>query len=195
MNKTKLWMILIFIALTVSITHAKNVDVGISVSDGKIRDFYLSISDYYRVPEREVIIIRERAHRITEEEIPVVLLISREAMVAPERIIELRKLGYSWYEIMIRYRVYPEVVFREYIIYGPPYGKAWGHYKKKKKKHIKYTDRDIIALANIKFISEYYREDPKVVIKYKERYPSFVDVHYEVKAKKKYKHKEKYEDD
>jgi len=46
------------------------------------------------------------------------------------------------------------------------------------------TDHDIIVLSNVKFISEYYQEPPEVVIKYKERHPRFVDVHYVVYEEK-----------
>jgi len=54
-----------------------------------------------------------------------------------------------------------------------------------------FVDDDIIALANIKFISEYYREDPQVIIKYREKYLRFLDVHYEVHEHKKGPQKEK----
>jgi len=43
----------------------------------------------------------------------------------------------------------------------------------------------LIVLSNVKFISEYYQEPPEVVIKYKERHPRFVDVHYVVYEEKK----------
>jgi len=162
---------------------ARDLDIGVSISDGKIRSFYFALGDYFRVPEERIIIIKKRYPVILEEELPVVMIISREANVDPEIIIELRKGGYSWYDIMVRFRVYPEVVFKRYIIYGPPYGKAWGHHKHIKKKVI-FVDDDIIALANIKFLSEYYREDPEIIIKYKEKYPRFLDVHYEI-----YEHK------
>lgn len=54
------------------------------------------------------------------------------------------------------------------------------------------TDHDIIVLSNVKFISEYYQEPPEVVIKYKERHPPFVDVHYVVYEEKKGKKKERF---
>jgi len=54
------------------------------------------------------------------------------------------------------------------------------------------TDHDIIVLSNVKFISEYYQEPPEVVIKYKERHPRFVDVHYVVYEEKKRKKKERF---
>ena len=100
--------------------YASNVNLGISLSDGKLRSFYFSLSDYYKIPEEQIIIIKKRYPVIIEEELPVVLLIVREAGVSPDIIIDLRRRGFSWYDILIRFRIYPEVVFKRYIIYGPP---------------------------------------------------------------------------
>lgn len=110
------------------IVKAKDVNIGVSIGDGKLQHFYFSLSDYYRLPEERIIIIKKRYPIIVEEELPIVLLIVREAGVNPDVVIELRKRGYSWYDILIHFRLYPEVLFKRYIIYGPPYGKAWGCY-------------------------------------------------------------------
>lgn len=173
------------------IVKAKDVNIGVSIGDGKLQHFYFSLSDYYRLPEERIIIIKKRYPIIVEEELPIVLLIVREAGVNPDVVIELRKRGYSWYDILIHFRLYPEVLFKRYIIYGPPYGKAWGYYKHKKKKYI-WVDDDIIALSNVKFLSEYYQEPPEVIFKYKEKYPKFIDLHYEIYERRKIK-KEKFE--
>src|SRR5688572_20158980 len=42
-----------------------------------IGDFHVAVANYYHVPEREVIVIRER--RIPDDEIPVALFIARHA--------------------------------------------------------------------------------------------------------------------
>jgi hypothetical protein len=183
MKKLSLWLglVSIFLAFNLS-SFASDINLGISLGDGKLRSFYFSLSDYYRIPEEQIIIIKKRYPIIVEEELPVILLIVREAGVSPDVIVELRRKGYSWYDILIRFRIYPEVVFKRYIIYGPPYGKAWGYHKKKK---VVFVDDDIIFLSNVKFLSEYYREVPDVVIKYKEKHPRFVDVHYEIYEHKK----------
>ena len=183
----KILPLLLFFALSIPfISYSKDIDIGVSITNGELRSFYFSLSDYYRVPEEKIIIIKKRYPVIIEDELPILLLIVREARVEPDIIIQLREKGYSWYDIMIRFKIYPEVVFKRYIIYGPPYGKAWGHHKKK----IIYDDRDIIIFSNLKFLSEYYHEDPQIILKYKEKYPRFVDVHreiYEIKKEKKLK--------
>lgn len=176
---------LIFIVLSfIPYTFAKDIDIGVSISNGKLRSFYFSLSDFYRIPEEKIIIIKKKYH-IIDDELPVILLIIREVNIDPDIIIQLRKRGYSWYDIMIRFGLYPEVVFRGYLDYGPPYGKAWGYHKKPKK--IKFKDQDIIILSNIKFLSEYYRESPEIIIKYKEKYQKFIDVHDEIYKQKRSK--------
>jgi len=50
---------------------------------------------------------------------------------------------------------------------GPPYGKAWGHYKKTPRKKwgkIKLADADIINLVNLKFLAEKYHCSPEKIM-------------------------------
>lgn len=162
-----------------------DLNVDISLSDGKIRSFFFSLSDYYKIPEERIIIIKKRYPIIIEEELPIILLIVREAGIEPEVIIELRKKGYSWFDILMRFKIYPEIIFERYLIYGPPYGKAWGYHKKREK--IIFHERDIVFLSNIKFLSEYYKEEPEVIVKYKEKYPKFIDINYEIQEMKREK--------
>jgi len=158
-------------------SYGKDIDVGIFINDGRLSHFYFSVGDYYRVPVEKIIIIKKRHPFILEEEIPIIFLIHKYRGIEPDIIIQMRKRGYSWYNIMIYFGFYPDILFRNYaIIYGPPYGNAWGYYKKFKGERIVIYDRDIIELANIKFLTEYYREDPKVIIEYKKKYPRYVEI-------------------
>lgn len=186
--KKKLILFVIFLSFPLMI-YAKDVDIGVSISNGKLEHFYFSLSDYYKLPEERIIILKKRYPFIWEDELPIIFLIVREAGISPDVVIELRKKGYSWYDILIRFRLSPEVVFKRYIVYGPPFGKAWGYHKKRK--YI-WRDDDIIISSNVKFLSEYYQEPPEIIFKYKEKYPKFTDVHYEIHKKKKGK-KDKFE--
>ena len=104
------------------------VDVGGSFSNGDLNSFYLSVGEYYRVPERDVIFIRER--RIPDYEIPVVLFISQRARVAPAMIIDLRLSGNSWMNISLRFGLGPDVYYVPVQnVHGSPYGHAYGHYR------------------------------------------------------------------
>ncbi|MDI1472432.1 hypothetical protein QI155_07775 [Thermodesulfovibrio sp. 1176] len=59
------------------------MDIEVSVRDGKMTDFYFSIGDYYRIP--------------------ILFLIVKEARVEPNLVIKLRRDGYRWYEIMLKF--------------------------------------------------------------------------------------------
>jgi hypothetical protein len=160
------------------------VDIGVSVGDEGIRSFYLAVGDYYRVPEREIIIIRER--RVPDDEIPVVLFIAHRVGVAPAVIIDLRLGGISWMDIIVRYRLTPEIFYVPVRV-GPPYGKAYGHYMNRPQREwraLVLSDAEVVNLVNLRFISEHYGYPPEEVIKMREGGRGFVSINKDVKAKK-----------
>jgi hypothetical protein len=125
-----IFLTLIVLSLGSLIPQAKaSVDIGVYIGDEGLRGFYLSVGDYYRVPEREVVIIRERG--MSYEEMPVVFFIAGRAHVAPGVIVDLRLRGMSWMDITFRYGLSPEIYYVPLrVTPGPPYGKAYGYYKK-----------------------------------------------------------------
>ncbi len=183
-----IFLTLIVLSLGSLIPQAKaSVDIGVSIGDEGLRGFYLAVGDYYRVPQREVIIIKERG--MPYEEMPVVLFIAGRARIAPEIIVDLRLRGMSWMDITLRFSLTPEIYYVPVRV-GPPYGKAYGYYMNKPKKEWKkivFKDSDIINLVNLKFISEHYKYSPKEVIKMREEGKSFIVVNDEIKKGKKEK--------
>ena len=62
---------------------------------------------------------------------------------------------------------------------GPPYGKAYGYYKKKPRKQwrtIVLSDPDLINLANLRFLSGYHRLPPERVIELRSSNRGFIAV-------------------
>lgn len=172
-------------ALVMSSPARASVDIGISIGDEGIRDFYLSIGDYYHVPEREVIIIRER--NIPDEEIPVVFFLAKRARVSPAGIVDLRLRGMTWMDITLHYHLTPEIFYVPVKV-RPPYGKAYGHYlnkPRKKWKRIVLRDDDVVDLVNLKFISEHYRYPAAEVMKKRFDGWNFVMIHDDVRKMKK----------
>ncbi len=178
---------------------------SISVKDEE-SGFIFSISNFYKVPEREVIIIKNRG--IPEEELPVVFFIASKAKVKPQTIIDLRLKGLSWMDISIKFGLTADAYYVPIKgEVGPPFGKAYGHFKKHHKhkwKEIRLDDDDIINLVNLKFISEYHGIEPDIIIREKAEGKRYVVIDKEFKEKKhkykkekdkKKKHKKhKYED-
>ena len=170
------------------------VDIGASFGPEGLKNFYFSIHEYFRVPEREVVVIRER--RIPDEEIPVVFFIAQKARVIPQTIIDLRLGGKSWMDITLRFGLSPEIYYVpvKVEVKGPPYGKAYGYYKNKPRKEwgkIVLKDADVINFVNLKFISEYHGYPAEEVIKMRSANKHFVVVNDDIK---KGKGKEKEED-
>ena len=182
---------IIFLATIVLFTFAPqngqaDVNVGLGIQDDEHRSFYVAVGDYYRVPERSLIVVRER--QIPDDEVPVVFFIAQQARVSPEAIIDLRLKRKSWMDITLHHGLSPQIFYVPLAVDpGPPYGKAWGYYKKKPKnkwKEIRLADADIVNFVNLKFVSGHYGYSPDEVVKMRGKGKSFVKINYEIKKGK-----------
>lgn len=167
-------------------TSQAEVSFGLSADQDGLRSFYLSVGDQYKVSEKQIVYVREK--KIPDDEMPVVFFLARHASVDPKLIIELRLGGSSWIEISNHYNLSPSIY---YVAFqkdpGPPYGKAWGYYKNKKKdqwKNITLSDADIVNFVNIKFASEHFGYSPDEIIKMRDKNQDFVSFNMKVKKLK-----------
>src|SRR5689334_13660048 len=136
------------------------VRFGLSVQDGEVRDFSLAVGDYYRVPEREVVVVRE--YGIPDDEVPVVFFISRHSRYEPEAIVRMRLRGESWDRISQECGV-PRDAYGIEGVQGPPYGNAYGYYKHHGRPNF-YTDEAIVNSVNARILSDRYNcPAPEVV--------------------------------
>ena len=153
------------LAVAPAIGDRADAQTAFSVS-AHIGDFHVAVANYYRVPEREVIVIRER--RIPDDEIPVALFIARHASVPWAHVVDMRLRGHSWWDISVRFGLSPEVYYVPVAVAaGPPYGRALGHYKKKGRKQWKtivLTDADVVNLVQLRFLSEHHAVPPERII-------------------------------
>jgi len=170
----------------VAAAQGRDVDLGISVSDGRLRDFYLAIGDHYRVPPRQVVEVHER-YRCPDEDLPVVYFLAARAHVEPAAIISLRIQKMPWLDIAFHYHLTPDIFFipvtTERI--GPPYGHAYGYYRKygptRDWRKIALTDREVVDLVNLRFMSEHHRMSPEAVMAMRSRESKFVVINDEIK--------------
>ena len=169
-----------------AVAQVRGVALGASVSDGKLQDFYLAISDYYNVPPLHVVELRER-YRCPDEDLPVVYFLAARAHVAPASIISLRVQQMSWLDIAFHFRLTPDIFFipLQTDRVGPPYGNAYGYYRKygPSREWTKMTlaDHDVAALVNLRFMSEHYGMPPGTVIAMRGRESSFVVINDEIR--------------
>jgi hypothetical protein len=162
-------------------------NLGVSIGNEGVNGFHLSVGEYYRVPEREVVVVRKRG--IPDEELPVVFLLAARARVAPGAIIDLRLGGMSWMDITLRHRLSPEIFYVPVNggKIGPPYGNAYGHYKKHPKnewKKIRLPDRDVVNMVNLKFMSEHYGYAPEKVMQMRSEGRHFAAINDSIREEK-----------
>jgi len=163
---------------------ARQVDLGISVSDGRLADFYLAVGSHYRVAPRVVVDYRTR-YRLHDEDLPVVFFLAARARVSPGVVIDLRTGKRSWLDIAVHLGLSPEIFFvpigRDRI--GPPYGNAYGYYRKYGRagdwRKLSLADREVVDLVNLRFLSEYHGVAPDAIMDMRGRGRDFVSIHEE----------------
>jgi hypothetical protein len=163
-----------------------DVDIGVSIDKDGLKGFYLAIGEHYKVPEKEIIVVRQK--NIPDEELPVVFFLASRAGVAPSVIIKLRLGGKSWMAITAHFGLNAGIFYVPAAkVSGPPYGKAYGHFKNKKKAKwgaIRLSDAEVVNFVNLKFISEHYGRPADDIIKMRQKGANFVSINAEVKKSK-----------
>ncbi len=180
-------IIMLMIASPIIGSDSGGAETGVSVGEESFEGFFLAVVDYYRVPQREVLIIRERG--IPPYEIPVVLFIAKRAHVEPKFITDLRLWGNTWLDITLRFGLGPEIFYVpvEVMVIGSPYGKVYGYYKNKSKKEWKtivLSDDDVVNLSNLKLMSEHYGYPPEKIIKMRSGGQKFGSINEEIRKEK-----------
>ena len=98
--------------------------------------------------------------RSVDTDLPVAMFLAHQSGEPISAIAGLRAQGNSWSAISGRLRVAPSVMFagieRDP---GPPYGKAWGYWKKNPKT-VRLSDNDIAGLVQIQVGSRWARMSP-----------------------------------
>lgn len=129
------------------------VQAGAVFSDDGLRSFYFAAGNYYQVPEREVVVVQQQA--LHPDEVPVVFYVAQRARVAPSVVVDLRRRGLSWTDIAFHFRLDSDIY---YFRGGPPYGKAYGYWKKHPPR-----DGEVIDAVNVHFLSDYHHVTPDAV--------------------------------
>jgi len=162
------------------------IDIGLSADKDGVKSFYLAIGEHYVTYDKEIQTIRKL--NIPDEELPLVFFLAGRAGVSKNEIIELRLRGNSWMDICLHFGLTAEIFYVPVKGNpGPPYGKAYGHFKNKNKKdwkNIRLSDAEIINFVNLKFLSEHYGYSPDEIIQMRSKGKSFIDINSDVKKMK-----------
>jgi hypothetical protein len=179
---------LIFISSIILTANTSNagIDIGLKIDDDGLKSFHVAIGEHYNVPEKEVIVIKKK--HFTDEELPVIFFLARHAKVRPDVIVQLRLGGKSWLSITRHFGLGLDLFYVPVTkVSGPPYGKAYGHFKNKPRKkwrEIRLTDSDVVNLVNLKFVSVHYGWSPDEVMEMRSNGRTFVEINHTVKQKK-----------
>ncbi len=201
MKKTWFMAVGLWILFGIS-AGAQVMEFGFKATPEGITEIGFVYSEYYRVQPAVIVDLEKR--RLPEDDMSVLLFLSGRAHVAPEVILKWRLAGESWWVITERLRLDPVTVYYvpipDHVQPGPPFGKAYGYFKKRK--HGKtleqevfakgrgplFDDDDIRNLVQLRLVSDYYRYRPEDVMARRSRGEHFRNI---IKAEHEKKHGKK----
>ena len=156
------------VLLTAGSAHAAvSFDVAVGINVNEDARIFLNVSnEVWRPPVPTTVI---RGCRYPQDDFPVVAFLAFHSHREPGFILQLRSDGYPWHEIFYRLHVNPSVLFvgidRDP---GPPYGKAWGYWKKNSRpgsdRRVRFSDRDVVGLVKVQTASRHFGASPFAVM-------------------------------
>jgi len=147
-----------------------DIDFGAAIRIGDDDDLFLSVSARYFDEDRgsiDRIALRYR----NPDDLTVALFVARRSGQSGEVIHHMRTDGLSWWDISVRLGMPMDVWFVPVQHDpGPPYGKAYGHWKhhKHNKRHaVMLTDADVRNLVAVRMLHEYYGVSVNVAMEWR----------------------------
>lgn len=150
------------------LTLSLAVTPGLAAQDAAHADYFRAVAQFFNLPANEVAILSD--WDIPAQEIPVVLFMARRAGVSPEALVALRGSGQSWSGLAGRYRVTPSALHVP-VPDGAPTGvlaTAYTGYRSSEVgswDSIRLSDDEIIALVNLRVISQTLAIPPERVLR------------------------------
>jgi hypothetical protein len=183
------WLCLLVVGFLAAVPArgATRLEAGVSIGPEGLRGFHLAVSDYFKVPEPEVVVWKQK--RVADEELPVVFFLAQRARVAPAAIVDLRLAGKSWMDIVVHYKLGTDVFqVNATKVDGPPYGRAYGYWRKRGANppaRLILKDSEVVDLVNLRFLSEHHRCAADDVIAARSRGAGFVAINEDLGKKHK----------
>lgn len=153
---------------------------GVQAQTGAERAYFSAVAKFFQMPEGEVSILGD--WDLPPDEIPVVLLMARRAGVSPEALVALRQSGHSWTELARRYDIGANalhVPLRDpssagalsaaYKQFTDTPVEQWGS--------ISLSSAEIVALVNVRVLSQALGVPPDDVVRRTGQTSSFVELY------------------
>jgi len=171
------------------------VNLGVSFDNEGLKSFYLAIGEHYQIQEKEVVVVKNR--KVSDEEMPVVFYIARQAEVSPQTVIDLRLESRTWMEITTNFGLKADIYYVNVTAKtGPPYGKAYGYCRNMPQSEwrgLALSDSEIINFVNLRFVAEHYGLSPDSIVKLREEGKNYIVINDQIKKEKAEKDKKKKE--
>lgn len=157
-------------ALLIATPASAYVRVGVDVlwdpnPDDDVQVFLHASNVAYPMPrDRVVPVWREMRH--PHDDYPVLAFIAHHGRADIGIVWSYRSKGHSWFQTMVHFGVRPSLLFVDLSEPpGPPYGKAWGHWKKHGNRvQPRYVhDRDVRFWVQTRAVSIYVGSSPSTV--------------------------------
>jgi hypothetical protein len=146
--------------------------------DPAVQDAYFrAVGKYFKVPPEEVVIVAD--WEVEADEVPVALFLSSRAGVAPDALVGLRRSGRPWREVARQFGVGVRafhvplpvdaelgMLARAYTEFRSRHSREWDQ--------IELTDAEVVALVNLRVLSEQVGVPPVRVLRSCEQAGSFV---------------------
>jgi hypothetical protein len=154
--------------LGAGVVHAEVAfDVAVGMNLNEDTRLFLNVTNQTWRPPIATTVIQGCAD--PEEDFPVIAFLAYHSHRSPTFILNLRREGYSWADVFFQVNVNPSVLFvgieRDP---GPPYGKAWGywrkHYRSGARVRYRLADRDVAGLVKVQTVSRHFGATPFSII-------------------------------
>ena len=148
-----------------------------STGPGVREAYFRAVAQHFDVPLDEVVVVGD--WDLDPDEVPVVLFMSRSAGVSPDALIGLRRGGMLWREVAARFGLGGRN-FHLPLPEGEPLGflaRAYGEFRghpPAEWHQIELEDAEIIALVNLRVLSEQVGVPPIRVLRSREEAGSFL---------------------
>ena len=160
--------------------------IGVAAQDVDVAQaaYFQAVADFFSLPASEVVILGD--WDIPAEEIAVVLFIGRRSGVSPEAIVALRAAGQSWSDLADRYQVSASTLHVP-IADDASAGRLSALYDRYRRTpvtdwpSIELQDGDVVALVNIRVISQSVGASTEEVFRRTESTASFVEIYAQLK--------------
>ncbi|MEW5805757.1 MAG: hypothetical protein AB1756_00120 [Acidobacteriota bacterium] len=164
-------------------------NLGVTASND---DLFLRINANFFDRDPDFVVRLAKRLPVPDIDLPIVLFLAHHSGRNLDLIIDMHKKGLSWWDVSLRLGIPVRIYFMDFPFDpGPPYGKAYGYWKKHRrnpKYRILLSDRELYDLVTLQVACKYYGLPPRDVIQLRQAGKDF-----KIILAEEYKHRHIYQ--